>query len=402
MKSGLTKSLLPLIILSLSFNVFADESKVSFSGDAFIRAYVKDNTSDHGTGAFTQFLRLKSSFKADEQVTVKMGAIYASSNMGGDFRLTSTPTTTALGSTTSTTIGEQTSGGGENIRLDFAHFEYFNGDIFVAMGRQAVTSPGAFLTSDDRRDRFAIAKFFGQNSLVAIYDKREEGTLANAKDDLDMYSLNFYGKTEKMNYALQSGYFAQEATSSTALLKLKSVKQFTPQLTYMFDALTLDAYYTIVGDGKGNAIYRDWHHSSALKTTSNFANFKLEVLGIYVIDGGLIATGFDTLSSVINNSPVNYRSSINLGNLGSGAGAKKADETMAMTKLSRDFSENFGASIGAGHVRYYSSGDLKNNTVVDASLRMQISKASFAKLNYGQLFGETDKLASNITYYVNF
>lgn len=219
-----------------------------------------------------------------------------------------------------------------------------------------------------------------------------------------MYSVNYYGKKENLSYALQTGWFLQKQGNTTGTLKLRDVKQVTPQLTYFADSFVLDTYYTLVGDGSGDAVYKDWHHSMAVKFTKDFPIVKLEVLGALTLDGGLIASGFDTLSSVVNNNSFNYTSNIDLAYIGLASGAKKADETLVMTKFSRELMTDLEGSVGAGHLRHYSAakGQIQNNTVVDASLKYQVTKATNAKLNFGQLFGDTDKLATSLTYYVNF
>jgi hypothetical protein len=368
-------------------------NQLTLSGDGFVRAVTKNRTGDTGDSSFNSYLRLKSAIKADEFVTVKFGAIYNSSTAQGDVR-----------SATGSTSGTHHFGNNENIRLDYAHFDYFKGEYFVSVGRQAVTSPGSFLTSDERRDRLAVAKFIGQDVLVVLYDKRAEGFPTNGRDDLDMYSVNYYGKKENLSYALQTGWFLQKQGNTTGTLKLRDVKQFTPQLTYFADSFAVDTYYTLVGNGTGDAVYQDWHHSMALKFTKDFPIVKFEALAALTLDGGLIASGFDTLSSVVNNNSFNYMSNTELAYIGLASGAKKADETLFMTKFSRELVNDLEGSFGFGHLRNYSTtkGLLLNNSVVDVSLKYKVTKATHAKLNFGQLFGDTDRLASSLTYYVNF
>lgn len=366
------------------------QSQISFSGDGFVRGYSKDRTGDNADSGFNQYLRLKTTIKADESVNVKLGAVYSSATLQGDFRTTGTSGTHHLTS--------------ENVRLDFAHFEYIKDKYFVSVGRQVVTSRGGFLTSDDRRDRIAVARFIDQDVVVFIYDKRAEGTLTTALDDLDMYSVNYYGKKDKWLYAFQTAFFNQKKATTTNVLKLRDVVQVTPELTFVGDTYSIDGYYTYVGLGTGDAIYKDNHHALALKYTQNFPILKFEAQAIATLDGGLVASGFDTLSSVINSSAFNYQSNINLLNIGLASGAKKADESVFMTRFTKTVWTDLDLNLGAGHARTYSSTRTRvlNNSVLDAGLRYQVSKASFAKLNFGQLFGDTDRLATNLTYFVNF
>ncbi len=381
--------LISLIFAAINLSIYAAD-QVTFTGDGFIRGYSKERTGKNADSGFNQFLRLKTSIKADDAVSVKLGAIYSSSTMQGDFKSTGTSGVHHLTD--------------ENIRLDFAHFEYIKDSYFVSVGRQIVSSRGGFLTSDDRRDRLAVAKFIDQDVLVFLYDKRAEGTLTTSLDDLDMYSVNYYGKKDSILYAFQTAFFNQKKSTSSNLLKLRDVIQVTPELTVIGDNYSVDGYYTYVGHGTGDAIYKNDHHSCALKYTLNLPVLKIEAQGTATLDGGLIASGFDTLSTVINGSAFNYQSNINLVNIGLASGAKKADETVFMTRFTKTLFADFDLSVGGGHARTYSStrARLLNNTVVDAGFRYQVSKASYAKMNFGQLIGDTDRLATNLTYFVNF
>ncbi len=391
-------------ILVWSECVFALESKnteVKVSGDAFVRAHSKDRTGKSADAGFTHFFRLKTDYAVDQQVSMRLGALYSSTKAEGDFK-----TNTSESSTTAHTGRE------ENVKLDEAFLTYKYESWTIQSGRMAVSSPQNFLTSDDRRDRIMALNSWNTHTLVFIFDKRAEGAFNNGRDDLNMYSVNYYGmnldqSNSKFYYALQSGYFAQRKPSVTGhLLKLRDVMQLTPELTWVSgsQAHKVDVHYSILGNGTGDASYKDWHQSFALKYTANFDWGKLEASGIYTVDGGLVALGYDTLSSVINNSAYNYQSSINLINIGSALGAKKADETLIMARYSKMFTPKLEIGFGGGHSRTYSftRGKLINNRVWDHFVKYQVSEKSYLKHAFGQLFGETDKLGTSLAYHINF
>ena len=374
------------------------ETKFLFTGDANVRAYFKNRTSSGGTQAFNQFFRLNTQVKPDDNLTVKVGAVLASDNWEGDNHKSTSNSGTAIGGTNDDGFGN-----GNITHLDHAVIEYNKNNWIMSAGRHAVSTPGSFLTSDDRRDRLMLLKIRENYDVFAMaYDKRAEGSLTDSKDDLDMITVNYYGNWTGLRYALQGGYwYSKKFNNTTSLLNsanLHNIKMFAPQIEGKLGSIDFNFYYTILFGGKG-AYYLDAHHAAALKLAHDFEIVKLEFQSTATLDGGFIANGFDTLSSVVNNSPDHNQSLIRLKSIGSGLGAKKADEYLNMLRASKALSNDLTASLGGGFGKIYNTtgGVLESSTIYDATAKYTISPNLSVLASYGKFFGDFKDHAGSLS-----
>lgn len=387
------------LLFLFSFFTLANESKINFSGDAFIRGYFKNGTGPDHEQAMNQFFRLNADARPDDHLAIKTGLILSSDTWEGDNHTTNAQS--------STSINDNGAGKSTVTHLDHAIIEYSNEGTIASFGRHAVSSPGNFLTADDRRDRIQLLKFFPSNDVLAVvYDVRAAGSLSNTRDDLDMYSLNYYGTYKTFKYALQTGYWINKKfttdTFNNVFVNLDNVKQFTPQLSTKFFETNIDLYYTILWGG--NAVYRRDHHAFAAKLTHDFDLVKTELETIYTRNGGLVATGFDSLSSVVNNNPEHSQSSINLRNIGSGLGASTADESMTMLRLTKALHSNLLCSLGLGTGQFYisSTKPIEHDTIFDATVKYTLSKFMDLNFKYGKFFGDFKDHASSASLNARF
>jgi hypothetical protein len=161
-------------------------------------------------------------------------------------------------------------------------------------------------------------------------------------------------------------------------------------------------YYTLLFGG--DVIYKNDHHAAALKLSHDFEIVKIEAQSMVVKNGGLIASGFDSLSSIVNNSPDHNNSSIKLKTIGFGLGNKRADESLHMLRISKVFSEEFMASIGGGWGEFYntSTTPLQQNSVVDATAKWTISPNLGLLAAYGHFFGDNKDHAGSLTLKATF
>lgn len=378
------------IALSLLSSVAMAETKFNFSGDAYVKGYFKNSTGPYGTSAFNQLFRLNADAKVDENLTVKTGLVLSGNTWEGD-----THSTDAVGGTHEDGFGK-----GDTTRLDHAQIDYAKDGWITSVGRIAVTSPGSFLTSDDRRDRIQVLKISPSYDVLAlIYDKRSEGTLANSRDDLDMYSVNYYGTFGAYKYAMQTGYWRAKNPTT---FSLDNIKQITPQLSTTLVGINLDFYYTILWGG--TKIYKKDHHAAALKLSKDLEMVKVEYQSMLTKDGGLVAGGFDSLSSIINNSPDHNQSSIKLRTVGFGLGTKNLDEYLHMVRFSKAVMSDLTLSLSAGVAKLYASTTAKaeKNTVLDATAKYDFSKSLALNAKYGKFFGDNKDHAGSLSLNANF
>ncbi len=392
---GMTMSkVLMMAVCLISISAHA-ETKFNFNGDAYVRGYFLNGTGADHTQAFNQFFRLNVDAAADENLTIKTGLVLSSETWQGDTHTTGTTSgATAVGGT-----NEDGTGNGNITHLDHAIIEYKKDGWITSVGRHAVTSPGSFLTSDDRRDRVQVLKVMPNYDLLAlVYDKRSEGSLSNSRDDLDMYSINYYGSIPLFKYALQTGYW-----KSKTPVTLDNIKQFTPQLNGKLLGIEYNAYYTILWGG--SVLYKTDHHSAALRLTKDLEIVKVDYQSVFTKRGGLIAGGFDTLSSIINNNPDHNQSSIKLRNIGQGFGNKTGDEWLHMLKFSKNITTEFSASIGGGYAKVlptFVSTKIENDTVLDVTAKYTFSKSLNLAAAYGKFFGDNKDHAGSLTLLANF
>lgn len=393
-----------LLCLAALFAISAQaETKLTYTGDAYVRGYFKNSTGSTGTQAFNQFFRFNVNAKPDDKLTVKIGAVLSSNTWEGDNHK-GINTTAAPVQTGGTAIGGTNDDGfgNDNVtRLDHAVIEYNSNNWITSVGRHVVSTPGNFLTSDDRRDRVQVIKIRENYDAVAFaYDKRAEGSLTDAKDDLDMYSLNYYGAFSTYKYALQTGYWSAKrynaATSGFNAANLDNIKQITPQFEGKLADVDFNFYYTILFGG--SSLYKDDHHAAALKLAKDFEVLKVEVQSMATMNGGLISGGFDSLSSIVNNSPDHNQSSIKLKTIGFGLGSKKSDESLHMMRLSKVFGD-FTATIGGGYGRFYNSttASFEDNTLADATAKYNFSQYLSLNAAYGHFFGDFEDHAGSLT-----
>lgn len=389
------KALLCLLVL-FAFTAHA-ETKINYTGDAYVRAYFRNSTGPQGTQAFNQFFRFNVNVRPDENLAVKVGAVLSSNTWEGDNHKSIAAGGTSIGGTNDDGFGS------DNVtRLDHAVIEYTKNNWITSAGRHAVISPGSFLTSDDRRDRIQVIKIRDNYDVVAFaYDKRAEGALNNSRDDVDMFSLNYYGAFTGYKYALQTGYWISKkfdpTTSAFNSINLDRVKQVSPQIEGKLGPVDMSFYYTLLFGG--DVLYKNDHHAAALKLSHDFEIVKIEVQSMVVKNGGLIASGFDSLSSIVNNSPDHNNSSIKLKTIGFGLGNKHADEALHMLRISKVFSEEFMASIGGGWGEFYNTATtpLQQNSVVDATAKWTISPNLGLLGAYGHFFGDNKDHAGSLT-----
>lgn len=383
------------------------ETKLNYSGDAYVRAYFKNTTGNTGNQAFNQFFRFNVIAKPDDNLSVKAGLILSSNTWEGDNHRAIYASTAQNGGTAMGGTNDDGFSNDNVTRLDHAVIEYKKEGWITSVGRHVVSTPGNFLTSDDRRDRVQVIKIRDNYDAVAVvFDKRAEGSLTDRKDDLNMYSVNYYGAFSAYKYALQTGYWISKefgaTTSAFNAVNLDNVKQVTPQIEGKLGPIDMNFYYTLLFGG--SAVYKNDHHSAALKLAHDFEIFKLEVQSMVVKNGGLIASGFDSLSSIVNSSPDHNQSSIRLKVIGFGLGNKNADESLHMARFSKVFNETYSASVGGGWGEFYTSATtpMQQNSIVDATARYTFSPYLNLQAAYGHFFGDWKDHAGSLTLKANF
>ncbi len=341
-----------IVLLSMLYLVHAEAQilggdpklKVDFGGDAQVRGFTKKTNNNTKEQGYAQLLRMKVDFQASDKVKVSTRTILSGSGWNGDQPNNRIGGNNDLGNASNLN-------GGEGVRLDYGYLEVPITDGWVARaGRQEANFSDCFNTCDERRDRLMVYKFYGNLLPALLMDKRAENQTNNEKDDADMYAAALFHIHRVHEWALLYAYFQNDDGSYV----LDGVHNFSPYYKYKGEKFTGFVVYNWLGGGKDDAWFDDNHHSYALKGEYRLTN-RWEVGAQYIasIDGGLIATGYDTYSIAVNNSP-EYNASnsllVSLGGLGTASGGDKDDEHMFIGRVKGYFGD-ITATAAVGKAR---------------------------------------------------
>lgn len=362
-----------IVLLSMLFLFdakanFGDPNlKVNFGGDAMVRGFSKktdNNTKDQG---FAQLIRMKVDFEASDNIKVATRTILSGDQWNGDQPRNRVGGNNDFGNSSNLN-------GGESVRLDYAYLEFPVAKGWTArLGRQEANFSDCFNTCDERRDRLMVYKFYGNYLPAILFDKRQEGTRTDEGDDGDMYAAALFHIHRVHEWALLYAYWQNDDGTYV----LDGVHNFSPYYKYKGEKFTGFVVYNWLGGGNDDAWYDDNHHSFALKGEYRLTE-TWEVGAQYIasIDGGLIASGYDTYSIAVNNSP-EYNASnsllVSLGGFGTFTGGDQDDEHMVIGRVKGYFGD-LSTTVAVGKAREYRNSTEQDLMVYDFQAHYQYSK----------------------------
>ena len=291
-------------------------ANVEFGGDYDVR-YFNTQAGDRSTGV-DQRIRLQSSFESDGGVEVHARLNLMNDRWTGD------------GSGTSSALDEQpfTTGGRDhrNVALDYGYMSMPTAIGQVNVGRQMANwNPSGLTTTDDRRDRISlVTPLGGGHTAIVASDVRQSVTTTDRSDDGMLYFGAFLGPlAENVNYGL---LIAQFETSSSgegdaeANYGLRGATLVSPYIQGSAGDLNYEVGMHYLGDGR--ALYEEDTFAAYVKSGFQMTpELLIEGQIFHAADGALVAGGYDSFSSLINNSPDHNQSptsiaALNLSGLG--------------------------------------------------------------------------------------
>ena len=361
--------LLFLIFFSMLPTVAAELKGVDLKvgGDGYVRGFSTKSNNGTKNQGYAQMLRLKMDLVTEDKIKVSTRTVLSGDQWAGD-------------STNNTVTGNNDNGsGGNDVRLDYGFIEVPFKDGWVARaGRQTANFSDCFNTCDDRRDRLLLLKFMGKFVPALVYDKRVEGSVANQGDDADMYAAALFYLDKVHEWALLYATWFNDDDSYV----LRHVHNFSPYYKYKGDKFKALAVWNWLGAGDRSSWYHGHHNSFALKGEYRFHNdFDISGQIIYSEDGGLITSGYDTYSFVVNSDPDNNRSNsrlVRLGGFGTFTGGARDDEHFIVSRL-RYFAGPFTTSLAIGKAREYIAPTEFDLMVYDLQVHYQYSKSLLFK-----------------------
>lgn len=190
------------------------------------------------------------------------------------------------------------------VTLDHAYLEFPLLGGMASVGRQKANWASCFVSCDDRRDRLKWVTRVGNTRVIAALDKRDEGDLGNNKDDGDQWIIATVGRYGGWYLGLLGSYFSgdENDAGNTDGYVLSQAKLFSPHVVGRIGPVKVESAFNYIGDGV-NGFYEGTHTSEFLRLGWSASALTLEAQVAAVQNGGLVSGGFDTYSSLINNSP---------------------------------------------------------------------------------------------------
>ena len=394
-------------------------ANVEFGGDFDALYYNTQGTGDQATG-FEQRIRLQSVFETDGGVQVHTRLNLMNDRWSGDGSGVDTDDETPF------TAGNRAH---RNVELDYGYVSVPFAGGRVNVGRQMSNwGPTGLTATDDRRDRISYVRpLGGGHTGIAIYDRRQATDETDRSTDGNSYLGALVGPlAEGVQYGLLVAQFTSGGSDGTYALRGSTL--LSPYIEGQAGDFNYGAGFHYLGDGR--ALYSEdtiagYIHGGFQMTPE----FKLEGQVFHAADGALIAGGYDSYSSLINNSPDHDQSATSIGALNlSGLGPRVvADPTtgdlIAGTEGQDGMSRTLVATrgtfqmmdwtfIGAlGWVNYDESdlgGEDEDVVFVDAQAHYQLTPSTkvFATAGYADVeedqFGREDFYATSLNLNVQF
>lgn len=385
--------------LKTDFGVEYRATGFQVQSDAFDTGAEYTSEGDNG---FAHLIRVKSDFlDEDTGISLHTSVELAGDRWVGDNR-GYTPTNAQAFNRTNP---------GDNVRLDLGYVQMPFGHTVVRVGRQATSYNNCFLVCDDRRDRVLLIQPFSKTfQVLAIYDRRQDTQTFANHDNGDQFVLGFVAKPMGLD---------------VSALYIKYLNNFEGNLTDPIVA-GQNAPYAIAG-GDLFSGYVSGNVGELAKATVGFNHFSnggvendttapegdfftdaslsqyLRFEGSVGVldwgvqyagaqDGGLISSGFDTYSSLINSNPESTANPTSVYNMGGLLGVEDYDQSVLAAKLTWNMTPKLALTGAVGQLDIDNPGTPGgNNSVSDESnfydlkLSYQVNKSLKTWVTYGIL-----------------
>ena len=280
-------------------------ANVEFGGDYDASYFNVQNPNSRDTGV-EQRIRLQSTFETDGGVEVHARLNLMNDRWTGD------------GSGNSSDLDEQPftapNRDHRNVALDYGYVSLPTQIGRVNIGRQMANwNPSGLTTTDDRRDRISLVMpLGGGHTMIPAFDVRGSGTTGNRTDDNYLGFVAFLGPlAEGVNYGLLLAQFETGSSGPTVIegdpvpgsnYVLRGATLISPYVQGQFGDFNYEVGMHYLGDGRG--WYTEDTFGGYVKGGFQMTpEFLLEGQVFHAADGNLVAGGYDSFSSLINNSP---------------------------------------------------------------------------------------------------
>ena len=385
-------SLLSLAIMGASS---AYAMKTEFAVDYLAKAYsvrslswegnttADGNPADSRDNGFANLLRVTNNFMdEDTGVSVHTRLELAGDRWQGD----------DLDYNTGSTEQFNADNRGSIVSLDLGYAQIpLPGKAILRVGRQEANWNNGLLVSDDRRDRILGIVPTSIGTVLALYDRRgdQQGFFSN--DNGDMISLGLITKLMDYQVGLLYVHWFTNTKGASQGYALQGADIFSPYITGSVAGLfKLTAGFNWVGNnqideaapgvpysavGADGLIFADssWAEYVRVEKTMGDLDLGLQFLGAQ--DGGLVSSGFDTWSSMINSSPESTANPTSMYRIGGQFGRKDYNQSLAMAKVGYNLTSQWKVTGAAGSLMVDNGTDSDDSVVLDLQASYQVNKA---------------------------
>lgn len=300
---------------------------------------------------------------------------------------------------------------GDNVRLDLGYVQMPFGHTVLRVGRQATSYNNCFLVCDDRRDRVLLIQPLSKTfQVLAIYDRRQDTQTFANHDNGDQVVLGFVSKPMGLDvsalYITYLNNYEGDLTDpilagQNAPYAIAGADLFSGYVSGNVGELakaTLGFNHFSNGGVENNTtanegdFFTDSSLSQYLRFEGSVGVLDWGVQYAGAQDGGLISSGFDTYSSLINSNPESTANPTSVYNMGGLLGVEDYDQSVLAGKLTWNVTPKLAVTGAVGQLDIDNPGTPgANNSVSDEStfydlqVSYQVNKSLKTWVTYGIL-----------------
>lgn len=346
-------------------------------------ATADDNPADIRDNGFANLLRVNTNFiDEDTGVSIHTRLELSGDRWQGD----------ALDYNTGSSNSFNADNRGSLVSLDLGYAQIpLPGKAILRVGRQEANWNNGFLVSDDRRDRILGIVPTSIGTVLALYDRRgdQEGFFSN--DNGDMGALGLITKVMDYQVGLLWVHWLNNHTGASQGYVLQGMDIFSPYLTGSVAGLfDLTAGMNYVGNnqineyapgvpysavGADGLVFSDSSFSEYVRAEKTLGDLDLGLQWVGAQDGGLISSGFDTYSSMINSSPESTSNPTSVYRMGGKSGRKDYNESLLIGKVGFNLTPQWKLTGAAGSLMVDNGTNNDSSLVLDVEASYQVNKA---------------------------
>lgn len=278
---------------------------VDFNGEFEANAVNLDNDEpgqEDGRG-IRQLLRLGANIKLDDGVQIVTRMNLSNREWSGDRSVPAID-------------GAYSPDAADNVTLDLGYLQLPLGPGILRIGRQESNWGNCFVSCDDRRDRIQYVTRLGGTNIGLGYDKRDEGAFGpGPKTDDDR--TGYYGFAVGQLGPVVAGlliYHVRYDDNFPPPMGDGTVTLVSPYFQTKVAGIDLSGTFAYQNMDPGQGSMDD-RLGAYLRAGYDFGVAKVEGQLVWT-DGYAPNQGFDSFSSMINNSPENKNSALSVENIG--------------------------------------------------------------------------------------